>query len=264
MIEGLKYSNELKNQFIKAAIDRVGTGVVITDPSLPDNPIIYVNEGFEEMSGYTSSEMIGRNCRFLQGKETNPEDVNTLRKAIKEKRKVMVEILNYKKNGEQFWNELEIYPIYLESEDKTFFIGVQKDVTERKKSESEAIYYLQEVGRLSTPIVPITDNVSVLPLIGNVDEHRINQILENVANHVYENQEDYFLLDLLGINQFDSLVHAGINKLYHLLKTMGTKLVVTGISPEIAMDSVKYIDNKANEIKFYSSVKLALKDNQNC
>ncbi|MGG1595567.1 PAS domain-containing protein [Terribacillus saccharophilus] len=259
MEQGMNFSFELHDKFVKSAIDLVGSGIVITDPSLPDNPIVYVNKGFTDLTQYAAEEILGKNCRFLQGQDTDAEDVNKLRDAITREQRVIVELKNYKKNGQVFWNELEMYPIYLGKDRQLFFIGVQKDVTERKVLENNAIHYLNEVGRLSTPIVPLTDNISVLPLIGDVDEHRINQILETVGNHVHACQEDYFILDLQGVEDFHSLVHESIIKLNLLLRTMGSELIVTGANPFFARDLVATVDFEENSIVFYSSVKKALK-----
>ncbi|PAF37109.1 biphenyl 2,3-dioxygenase [Terribacillus saccharophilus] len=254
----IRYSSEVTEQFVKYAIDYVGAGVVITDPSLPDNPIIYTNKGFEELTGYPSEEIIGHNCRFLQGEDTRKEDVAAVRDAIRDEKTVVVELKNYRKNGEMFWNELEIYPIYLESEQKNFFVGVQKDVTQRKRNEELVSHYLEEVTRLSTPIVPITDTTSILPLIGDVDDRRLNQILERVGEHVQKSGERNFLLDLQGISRFHSGVHNGVLRLHQLLDMMGTRLIVTGFHPKMAMESVRQADFSDQNITFYASVKQAL------
>ncbi|PAD40517.1 biphenyl 2,3-dioxygenase [Terribacillus sp. 7520-G] len=254
----IRYSSEVTDQFVKHAIDYVGAGVVITDPSLPDNPIIYTNKGFEELTGYPSEDIIGQNCRFLQGEDSDKEDVTIVRNAVENEETVVVELKNYRKDGEMFWNELAIYPIFLESEQKTFFVGVQKDVTDRKKNEELVSHYLEEVSRLSTPIVPITDTTSILPLIGDVDDHRLNQILERVGEHVQQSGEQNFLLDLQGISRFHSAVHHGVLQLHQLLDMMGTRLIITGFHPKMAMESVRQADFSDQSIKFFSTVKQAL------
>ncbi|MFP7492630.1 PAS domain-containing protein [Terribacillus saccharophilus] len=258
MGKDIRYSSEVTDQFVKHAIDYVGAGVVITDPSLPDNPIIYTNKGFEELTGYPAEEIIGHNCRFLQGEDTNRDDVTLVRDAIRNEEALVVELKNYRKNGEMFWNELEIYPIYLDSEKKTFFVGVQKDVTQRKLNEELVSHYLEEVARLSTPIVPITDSTSILPLIGDVDDRRLNHILERVGEHVQQTGEKNFILDLQGISRFHSGIHQGVLRLYQLLDMMGTRMIITGFHPKMAMESVRQTDFSEQNIKFYATVKQAL------
>jgi PAS domain S-box-containing protein len=116
------------------AIEKAGTSVVITDPTQKDNPIIYVNEGFEELTGYSEEVAVGENCRFLQGPDTDPESIGELRKAIEREEQTKVEILNYTKEAEKFWNQIQISPIY-EGDEVVRYVGSQRDVTELKNRE---------------------------------------------------------------------------------------------------------------------------------
>ena len=106
-------------------------GIVITDPSQPDNPIVDMNPAFEILTGYTREEMLGKNCRFLQGKETNQPERGLIKQAIVSDKHIRVEIRNYRKDGTMFWNELTISPIYFEGV-VTNYIGIQQDITDRK------------------------------------------------------------------------------------------------------------------------------------
>jgi PAS domain S-box-containing protein len=117
------------------ALATCAEGVTIADATQPDCPLIYVNRGFEELTGYSAAETCGTNCRFLQGKDTDPAVVEEIRRAVKEKRGCVVEILNYRKSGEPFWNRLSITPIHDEQGTVTHFIGVQSDVTARRNAE---------------------------------------------------------------------------------------------------------------------------------
>ncbi len=85
------------------------------------------------MTGYETEEILGKNCRFLQGKHTDPAEVDNIRTALQNKEPVTVQIQNYKKDGTMFWNELNIDP--MEIEDKTYFVGIQKDITKQKEYE---------------------------------------------------------------------------------------------------------------------------------
>lgn len=109
------------------------SGLSITDAHQPDNPVVYVNPAFEQITGYTASEVIGRNCRFLQGAGTDPKSIKVLREAIQYQEAVRVELLNYRKNGTPFWNELSISPVYDEIGRLTHYVGVQTDITERRR-----------------------------------------------------------------------------------------------------------------------------------
>lgn len=122
---------ELKDRALAASAE----GITIADASLPDTPLIYTNAGFERLTGYSVADVLGRNCRFLQGPGTDPATGDTLRTAIREKREVTVQLLNYRKDGTPFWNRLSITPVQAASGAVTHFIGVQSDVTAEKQAK---------------------------------------------------------------------------------------------------------------------------------
>ncbi len=124
-------SLKLKNQALEAA----GNGILIIDAKLPDLPIIYSNDSFVKMTGYSKEEAFGRNCRFLQNNDRDQEAIKTMRSAISQGKPCKVGLRNYRKDGSLFWNELTITPIYNDNGDLTHFIGVQNDITIRKKEE---------------------------------------------------------------------------------------------------------------------------------
>lgn len=117
------------------AMDVAPVGIVLSDPHTADNPLIYVNDTFVEITGYSREEIIGQNCRFLQGSETADEPVRHMREAIDAEEPVTVELRNYRANGDTFWNEVTIAPVRDESGDLLHFVGFQSDVTERKEAE---------------------------------------------------------------------------------------------------------------------------------
>src|ERR687883_1763190 len=126
-------------QELRRLLDRAVTassnGIVITDPNLPDNPIVYVNPAFVATTGYSTEEAIGQNCRFLQGADRDQPALEELRAAIREGRECQVVLRNYKKDGTLFWNELSMSPVHDEEGNLANFIGVLGDVTERKQTE---------------------------------------------------------------------------------------------------------------------------------
>ncbi|RZK70609.1 MAG: PAS domain S-box protein, partial [Pedobacter sp.] len=122
-------------KLLKSALDSSISGIIITDNTQFDNPIIYCNKAFEGLSGYSREEVIGRNCRFLQGNERNQQAREDIRKAVTGGDSITVELRNYRKGGELFWNELYISPILGEAGQVTHFIGVQNDITRRKNAE---------------------------------------------------------------------------------------------------------------------------------
>lgn len=124
-------------RLFEAALNASSNGVVITDNLLPDQPIIYCNRAFEQLTGYDRDEIIGHNCRFLQSGDREQDDRTKIRKAITEGENCQVEIRNYRKNGEMFWNELMISPVKDEQGQITHFIGIQNDISRRKAAENE-------------------------------------------------------------------------------------------------------------------------------
>jgi len=108
--------------------DESDLSVVFSDPSLPDNPMIYVSEEFERQTGYTAAEAVGRNCRFLQGPETNPHAVEAIRQGLKAQTRFTIDLLNYRKDGSIFVNRLRIRPIYDPMGNLMFFAGAQNPV----------------------------------------------------------------------------------------------------------------------------------------
>lgn len=107
---------------------RAQVAMVVTNPHLEDNPIVYVNQAFTRVTGYARSASIGRNCRFLQGDDTNKADVDKLRAGIEAEESVTVDIQNYRANGEAFLNRLIVAPIHDEEGNTQFFVGVQKEL----------------------------------------------------------------------------------------------------------------------------------------
>jgi sigma-B regulation protein RsbU (phosphoserine phosphatase) len=118
------------------ALESTAEGVVISDCSQPDMPIIYANRAFTEMTGYAYDEVVGRNCRFLQGNDTGTDAAKTIREAITAQQSCNVEILNYRKDGTPFWNQLSVTPVRDDEGRTTHFIGIQSDITRRRAAEN--------------------------------------------------------------------------------------------------------------------------------
>jgi PAS domain S-box-containing protein len=133
MSMGTKVEAELELR--DRALATTAEGVTITDARLPDNPLIYANAGFERLTGYSAEDVLGRNCRFLQGPDTDRDTLERLRSAIRRRQSCTVQLLNYRKDGTTFWNRLSITPVRDASGEVTHFIGVQSDVTDQKETE---------------------------------------------------------------------------------------------------------------------------------
>ncbi|WP_158747710.1 PAS domain-containing protein [Acidisphaera sp. L21] len=119
-----------------AAVRATRMPMVITDPAQSDNPIVFCNVAFQKLAGYSREEIIGKNCRFLQGPDTDPATVAKIRDAIRGGRAIDVDLLNYRKDGTIFWNALYLSPVRDKAGVIRFFFASQLDVTDRVKAQS--------------------------------------------------------------------------------------------------------------------------------
>lgn len=119
-----------RNQLFASVFDSSPVGISLADATKPDMPLTYVNDAFVNMTGYSKEESINSNCRFLQGENTSQESVDKIRHAIKTKTQVTVDLLNYTKQGEPFWNRLLVSPIFDSQGEVVYFAGIQQDITE--------------------------------------------------------------------------------------------------------------------------------------
>ncbi|KAA5542639.1 PAS domain-containing protein [Roseiconus nitratireducens] len=119
------------------AIESAVNGILICDVRQHDCPIIYANPGFYEMTGYSPEETLGKNCRFLQGERTDRQKVAELRESIHEGKRCVVTLLNYRKDGSPFWNELQLTPVHEGDGTLTHFVGVQHDVTAQREAQEK-------------------------------------------------------------------------------------------------------------------------------
>ena len=110
-------------------VEKLEHSIVISDPNTEGCPMVYRSEEFSNHTGYTVEESLGKNCRFLQGPETDENDIEHIRVALRSKKKITIDILNYKKNGEKFWNRLRIRPIFNEKRQLIYFAGEQNPIS---------------------------------------------------------------------------------------------------------------------------------------
>ncbi|PSP75609.1 bacterio-opsin activator [Halobacteriales archaeon QS_1_68_20] len=163
------------------AMDEAPVGITITDPDRPDNPLIYVNESFERMTGYAAEEALGRNCRFLQGEGTDPDAVAELREGIAAAEPVTVELRNYRRDGEPFWNEVTVAPLRDEDGEVTHFVGFQVDVTRRKEAQLALSAERERLDRLVDRINGLLADVTELLMQGVDRAETERAIVERVA-----------------------------------------------------------------------------------
>ncbi len=126
-----------RNDLLASAIEASPVGISISDPSQPDAPLTYVNPAFTQMTGYQFAEVVGKNCRFLQGTDTSAQQVERLRETIGASGEDRVEMLNYRKDGKPFWNLLQVSPVFDDDQQLMAYVGIQQDISERKQAEVE-------------------------------------------------------------------------------------------------------------------------------
>lgn len=132
-------------------IDPSMHSVSLADARRPDCPLIYVNRGFEHLTGYTKEECIGRNCRFLQGRETDAQSVRLIREAIAAGEPLIIDLFNYKKDGSPFANRLSLTPVRSNNGQITHVVGIQSDLTSILALQETLIGWAVELGRRPHP-----------------------------------------------------------------------------------------------------------------
>ena len=144
-----------------AAVEMTRMPMVLTDPNLPDNPIVFSNRAFSDLTGYEREEITGRNCRFLQGAQTDRQKVAELREAIAAHRAIAVEILNYKRDGTPFWNAVYVAPVFGPDDRLLYFFASQLDVTRRRTSEQafRQAQKMEAVGQLTAGLAHDFNNL---------------------------------------------------------------------------------------------------------
>ncbi|MCM5573051.1 PAS domain-containing protein, partial [Xanthomonas hortorum pv. pelargonii] len=152
-----------------AAVETTRMPMTVTDPHLLDNPIVFANRAFLEMTGYSSEEVIGHNCRFLQGPDTDPANVNEVRASIANRREFATEVLNYRKDGSSFWNALFVSPVFDDKGELVYFFGSQLDVSRRRDAE-DALRQAQKMEALGQ-------------LTGGI-AHDFNNLLQVMSGHL--------------------------------------------------------------------------------
>ncbi len=118
-------------------LDTCVNGITLSDPDQPDNPIIYANEAFELITGYDRDEILGRNCRFLQGTDRDQPEIERIREALRDHKSVTVTLRNYRKDGTLFYNRFSIRPLLDRQGRLIYYLGIQYDVTDKVQAEEE-------------------------------------------------------------------------------------------------------------------------------
>jgi len=124
-------------QVLSAILDECVNGVTLADPDLEDAPIVYANKAFERLTGYSQEDIIGRNCRFLQGEDRDQEARYQIAEAMAKHESTEVTLRNYRKDGTLFHNRLKIVPLFDKKQRVIYYLGVQHDITENVDASNE-------------------------------------------------------------------------------------------------------------------------------
>ncbi len=165
-----------------AAVRATRMPMIITDPRQPDNPIVFANAAFLILTGYDHDEVVGHNCRFLQGAETDRKAVRAVREAIEARREIAIDVLNYRKNGEAFWNGLYISPVTNRAGETQFFFASQLDVTDRVEAQrsiaSQQEWLEREVARRTEEL---EDALAAQTMLVHEVDHRVKNNIQMIS-----------------------------------------------------------------------------------
>lgn len=139
----------INSNLLQRMVDASSDGIVIAEQEGRDNILIYVNPAFERLTGYAREDILYRDCRFLQNGQAAPEARQALREALDEGQACRQVILNYRKDGAPFWNELSITPVFNEADGRHYYIGIQKDVSEQVAARERILQLEAELARLT-------------------------------------------------------------------------------------------------------------------
>ena len=146
-------STTLPIALLRGCLDQARHGITLADARQPDLPLIYVNEAFVSLTGYSREELLGRNCRLLQGDDRRQSGRTLLRQSIRQRRPGRAVLRNYRKDGSMFWNDLTLTPFFNSSGELTYYIGVQEDVTARRQEQARLLRYQHQLQALAHRLI---------------------------------------------------------------------------------------------------------------
>jgi PAS domain S-box-containing protein len=167
-LEGGPSTAQVRDDLFATAVTSTRMSMVIADPNQHDCPIIYCNQAFLDLTGYREDEVLGRNCRFLQGPDTDPATVQRIRQALAAGQDVHEDILNYRKDGSYFWSALQINAIADEQDRVRYFFASQKDITRQREAVFRQGQRMESLGALASGIAHEVSNLMTV-VVGSIE-----------------------------------------------------------------------------------------------
>lgn len=199
----MAFDDNLDELLSREALVRLPLSMVISNPHLPDNPIIYVNSAFEECTGYARDAVIGENCRFLQGEDTDEKARQAIRDAIAKQETATIDIYNYKADGTGFWNRLIMGPLFDDAGELRYFFGIQNDMSQMRddvRVSRHADRVLREVQhRMKNHLSMISSMIRM-----QARQSGANEGFAELANRVDALQTLYQEMSASGVSSIDS------------------------------------------------------------
>ena len=265
-------AQETELRILQRSVETTVNGVVIADAGLPDFPLIYVNKPFERMTGYRRDEVLGRNCRFLSGPETDPRALALIRQRVSESRDVRVTLLNYRKDGSTFWNDMFVSPVTADAGQLTHFVGIQHDVTAQKAHEEDLAHQashepltgLPNRGllekRLQTAFVQAHRDATLIALL-YIDQDEFKPVNDTLGHGVGDKLLNAVARRLSGIlAPGDTLADVGGDEFVMLLPRIDEPAQALAVAERAlaVLDKPHRIDN--HEVHVTASIGIAIND----
>ncbi|MCB0667649.1 MAG: SpoIIE family protein phosphatase [Saprospiraceae bacterium] len=194
-------SRSIEEELLNKAADVTDEGITISSMIDPGQPLIYVNHAFEHLTGYKKEEVLGRNCRFLQGPGTDKDAVAKIRQAIQDNKSLTLELLNYKKDGSPFWNRLSISPIRNSGGKVTHYVGVQSDISELRNTQEDLEQANQELNQFREKILSELNRAKIVQQFLLPAEYPVTPDLEFASLFVPMEQIGGDFYDILTIEE---------------------------------------------------------------
>lgn len=214
-------------EVMKTVIENATFGVCLTKANVEDYPLTYVNKQFTKITGYSANEVLGKNCRFLQGEKTDKQTISAIKNAIHHEYPYETDILNYKKDGTTFWNHFLVFPVYNAQNELIYFVGCQTDITDIKNLEEEQqrmsgeILEAQKLESLGVTIAGIAHDLNTPIGVAMTSSTYLDNLINRLEKLVKENPEESEKIEkaLTSIKKTSGLIFSNLTKSAQLVKS---------------------------------------------